>query len=186
MISTLNRYRFRSAFRDAGRALTLKPKQIDELLKDPDANRDGPVYQLSERIIAVPRHLGIHCGGIVITPRPVSQLAPLERANKGVIVTQYDKDAAEAMGLIKIDLLGNRSLSTVNEAVEIIGRPRQRERKMRRFKSMRHVQRFLSAHGPINNLFRLCRHGLKARHYRTFRDRSFATWREVTYVTSAA
>jgi DNA polymerase III alpha subunit len=70
----------------------------------------------------VPRHLGVHCGGIVITPAPVRDIAPLERATKGVIVTQYDKDAAEAVGLIKIDLLGNRALSTVNGAVNIISK----------------------------------------------------------------
>jgi len=51
---------------------------------------------------------------------------------------------------------------------------------MRRFKSARHAQRFLSSHGPITNLFRLCRHGLKAEHYRLLRGRAFAEWREVT------
>ena len=59
----------------------------------------------------------------MITPSPVRDLAPLERAAKGVIVTQYDKDAAKAVGLIKIDLLGNRALSTVNETVNIITQP---------------------------------------------------------------
>ncbi len=57
---------------------------------------------------------------------------------------------------------------------------RQRERQMRRFKSMRHAQCFLSSHGAINNLFRLCRQGLKAAHYRILRDRAFDEWREVT------
>ena len=75
----------------------------------------------------------------------------------------------------------------INNRAEVSHQPtRQRERQMRRFKSMRHVQRFLSSHSPINNLFRQCRHRLKARHYRIFRDRAFATWREVTYVKSVA
>ena len=75
----------------------------------------------------------------------------------------------------------------MNNRAEVSHQPtRQRERQMRRFKSMRHVQRFLASHGPINNLFRMCRHGLKARHYRIFRDRAFATWREVMYVKSVA
>ena len=59
---------------------------------------------------------------------------------------------------------------------------RQRERQMRRFKSPGHAQRFLSAHGPINNLFRVGRHLLKAKHYRWFRDRAFDIWTEVTCV----
>ena len=46
---------------------------------------------------------------------------------------------------------------------------------MRRFKSPRHIQRFLSIHGPINNLFRIGRYLMKAVHYRLFRDRAFAT-----------
>jgi DNA polymerase III alpha subunit len=120
MISNINRYRRRSAIRDVGRFLGLKPPQINELVKRRKTNPDSAIYRLAERIIGFPRHLGVHCGGIVITPSPVSDIAPLEMATKGVIVTQYDKDAAEAVGLIKIDLLGNRALSTVDGAVNII------------------------------------------------------------------
>ena len=120
MISNINRYRRRSAIRDVGRFLDLDPNQINELVNSRKANRDSAIYKLAETIIDVPRHLSVHCGGIVITPKPVSCIAPLERANKGVIITQYDKRAAEAVGLVKIDLLGNRALSTVNEAVNII------------------------------------------------------------------
>jgi len=54
-----------------------------------------------------------------------------------------------------------------NNRAEVSHQPtRQRERQMRRFKSARHAQRFLSAHGPINNLFQLGRHLMKATHYR--------------------
>jgi DNA polymerase-3 subunit alpha/error-prone DNA polymerase len=122
MISNINRYRRRSAIRDVGRFLGLKPPQITDLIKRRAANSDSAIYRLTERIIGFPRHLGVHCGGIVITPSPVRDIAPLEMATKGVIVTQYDKDAAEAVGLIKIDLLGNRALSTVDGAVNIISR----------------------------------------------------------------
>jgi DNA polymerase III alpha subunit len=120
MICNINRYRRRSAVRDVARFLGLQPHRINELVNKTNANSDSAVYKLAERIKGFPRHLGVHCGGIVITPSPTAGLVPLERAAKGVIVTQYDKDSAEAMGLIKIDLLGNRALSTVNEAVNII------------------------------------------------------------------
>jgi putative transposase len=63
---------------------------------------------------------------------------------------------------------------------------RQQERQMRRLKSPGQAQRFLSAHGPINNLFRLGRHRMKTAHYRLFQDRAFALWREVTCVLNAA
>ena len=68
-----------------------------------------------------------------------------------------------------------------NNRAEVSHQPtRQRERQMRRFKSPRHIQRFLSVHGPVNNLFRVGGHLMRAVHYRFFRDRAFATWQEVT------
>ena len=69
----------------------------------------------------------------------------------------------------------------LNNRAELSHQPtRQRERQMRRFKSPGHAQRFLSAHGPINILFCVSRHLLKAAHYRLFRDHAFWTRREVT------
>ncbi len=59
---------------------------------------------------------------------------------------------------------------------------REQERQMRRFKSMGQTQRFLSVHGPIQNLFRVGRHHLKAVHHRLLRARAFVDWREVTCV----
>ena len=122
MISNINRYRRRSAIRDTARAFGLKPEEINRLVKERTTHANSTVHELAEKIVGVPRHLGVHCGGIVITPSQVRDIVPLERATKGVVVTQYDKDAAEAMGLIKIDLLGNRALSTVNGAVNIISK----------------------------------------------------------------
>jgi DNA polymerase III alpha subunit len=120
MVSNINRYRRRSTIRDVGRALGLELSHINQLVKESRTSGDSAIHRLAEKIINVPRHLGVHCGGIVITPVPLRDVAPLEMATKGIIVTQYDKDAAEAVGLVKIDLLGNRALSTVNGAVDII------------------------------------------------------------------
>jgi putative transposase len=57
---------------------------------------------------------------------------------------------------------------------------REQERQMRRFKSTVQAQRFLSVHGPIQNLFRVGRHHLKAVHHRLLRDRAFDEWKEAT------
>ena len=74
-----------------------------------------------------------------------------------------------------------------NNRAEVSHQPtRQRERHMRRFKSLRQVQQFLSVHSPINNLFRVGRHLMKAAHYRLFRERAFTTWRDVTMGLAAA
>ena len=68
-----------------------------------------------------------------------------------------------------------------NNRAEVSHEPtRQRERQMRRFKSARQAQLFLSVHGVVLNLFRLGRHRLKAVHHRLLRARSFATWEAVT------
>ena len=70
-----------------------------------------------------------------------------------------------------------------NNRAEVSHQPtRQRERQMRRFKSAAHAQRFLSVHGPIQNLFRVGRHLLRAVHHRLLRTRAFGVWREVTCV----
>ena len=68
-----------------------------------------------------------------------------------------------------------------NNRAEVSHQPtRQREHQMRRFKSARHVQRFLSVHGLVLNLFRVGGHLLRAAHHRLLRARSFRLWDEVT------
>ncbi len=75
------------------------------------------ILQQAEQIIGVPRNLSVHPGGVIITPDPVTEYVPVEYAAKGVPVIQWDKDGAEEAGLVKIDLLGNRSLGVIRDAV---------------------------------------------------------------------
>ena len=68
-----------------------------------------------------------------------------------------------------------------NNRAEVWHQPtRQREGQMRRFKSVRHAQRFLSVHGSVQNLFRVGRHLLHSAHHRLLRTRAFAEWEAVT------
>ena len=68
-----------------------------------------------------------------------------------------------------------------NNRAEVSHEPtRQRERQMRRFKSVGHAQRFLSVHGLVQNLFRAGRHLLRAGHHRLLRMRAFVVWDAVT------
>jgi putative transposase len=70
-----------------------------------------------------------------------------------------------------------------NNRVEVSHEPtREQERQMRGFRSNGHAPRFLSAHGQVNNLFRLGRHLLRAKNYRVLRERTFETWSQVTCV----
>ena len=69
------------------------------------------------------RHLGIHVGGMLVTRTPLIDLVPIERASMpGRVVSQYDKEDIEALGLVKIDLLSLRTLGVVAECVDRIER----------------------------------------------------------------
>jgi putative transposase len=57
---------------------------------------------------------------------------------------------------------------------------------MRRFKSQGQAQRFLTCHGIVNNLFRLGRHLMNAKNYRTYRERSFAEWTRASCIQNLA
>lgn len=97
-----------------------------------------------------------------------------------VLVTDKLKSYAAAKRDLKLGSEHRRS-RYLNNCCEVSRQPtRRRERHMRRFKSVRHAQRFLSTHSLIHNHFQLRRHVLSASEYRAARARTFTTWREVT------
>lgn len=75
------------------------------------------ILEIAGRIIGTPRHLSVHSGGVIITPEPIDRYVPVETAATGVPIIQWDKDGAEEGGLVKIDLLGNRSLAVIRDAI---------------------------------------------------------------------
>jgi len=75
------------------------------------------IFSIARRLIGLPRYLSVHPGGVVITPERIDNYVPVETAPKGVPVVQWEKDAVEDAGLVKIDLLGNRSLGVVRDAL---------------------------------------------------------------------
>ncbi|HTB94807.1 MAG TPA: OB-fold nucleic acid binding domain-containing protein, partial [Candidatus Sulfotelmatobacter sp.] len=85
------------------------------------------ILQVALRLDDAPRHLGIHPCGTVISARPLTHLVPLERATKGIVVTQYDMNAIESLGLIKMDLLGQRGLTTMALALDNIEKQEVKE-----------------------------------------------------------
>jgi DNA polymerase-3 subunit alpha len=78
------------------------------------------ILQVALRLDDAPRHMGIHPCGTVISARPLTWLTALERATKGIVVTQYNMNAIEALGLIKMDLLGQRGFTTMSLAFDNI------------------------------------------------------------------
>jgi DNA polymerase III alpha subunit len=147
MISTHATLGARSAFRETAKALGVANARVNALAKRipreleapyleklerlPDSSfiawREPPLAEalrLAERLDGAPRHLSVHCGGIVIADRPLTWYVPLERAAKDVVVTQFEMRAIEQIGLVKLDLLGNRALSTIGECVTLVKRGR--------------------------------------------------------------
>jgi len=80
------------------------------------------IIRVAQNIIGNPRYLSVHPGGVVITPDPIDDYVPVEIAPKGVPIIQWEKDAAEDAGLVKIDLLGNRSLGVIRDAIANISK----------------------------------------------------------------
>ncbi|MCI0606258.1 DNA polymerase III subunit alpha [bacterium] len=141
MICSYVTFTARLAVREIGKALGLPDDEItavssripwgadaQAVLEDKNQfpeTRDLPLEQepfplilkLAAHINGFPRHLSIHAGGIVIAPYPITQMIPLERSTKGLVVTQYDMYGVEDIGLVKIDLLAQRSLSVLDDVI---------------------------------------------------------------------
>ena len=86
---------------------------------------NDPLYQQifaeAEALLKLPRHLSVHAGGVVVAPGPLTDLVPVTRSgSKGVVITQFDLEAVEALGLVKIDLLGIRGLTVLGDVAEFI------------------------------------------------------------------
>lgn len=65
-------------------------------------------------------HLSMHCGGVVITPDEIRRYCPVEISSDGRQVLQWEKDSVEDAGLVKIDVLGNRSLAVIRDALSMV------------------------------------------------------------------
>jgi DNA polymerase III alpha subunit len=119
MVATVQYYRPRGALRDAGRLLGLSAAHFQRI--DAGQAECPELFRLAALLTGKPRHLGIHCAGLLITPCPITDVTPLARAAKGLLISHYEKDQAEAIGLVKMDLLGNSALTVIAEACNWLG-----------------------------------------------------------------
>jgi DNA polymerase-3 subunit alpha len=133
----------RGAIRDVGRVLEVPLPEVDRIAKmipfQPDATiadalktvpelrmlreRNSKIAQLlaiAQQIEGQVRHPSIHAAGIVITPRPLVEFLPLYQSVKGEITTQFPMGDVEALGLLKMDLLGLRNLTVIDDALELV------------------------------------------------------------------
>jgi error-prone DNA polymerase len=78
------------------------------------------IIDRASRLESLPRNIGTHCGGVVLVPDRVSRYVPVQINAKGVRIIQWEKDQTEKAGLVKIDLLGNRSLAVIRDTIESV------------------------------------------------------------------
>lgn len=127
----------RSAIREPARIMGIDSLEIDtfaELWRR--GSKDGipkDVLYLARRLIGKPRHLGTHPGGVVITPKPIITYTPVQISPLGWPVIAWEKDGTEDAGLVKIDLLGNRSLGVLRDSISLINREKNGKLEWDRF-----------------------------------------------------
>ncbi len=142
-IATFNILKAKSAVRDVGRVMGMSFGDVDRIAKlIPDdlnitvdlALKDSPqlrelvdgdedvrlLVETAEKIEGLARHCGVHAAGVVIAPEALVNLVPLLRTAHGEVSTQFDKDDVEALGLLKMDFLGLRTLTVIDDAVRSI------------------------------------------------------------------
>jgi DNA polymerase-3 subunit alpha len=134
----------KGAVRDVGRVLNMPYADVDKVVKlipddpriksiqealeiNPDlrmlSDNDPQVRELlgvASNIQGMPRHSGKHAAGVVIAPEELISYMPVQKGADGIITTQYAKDQVESCGLLKMDLLGLRTLSVIDDTLENI------------------------------------------------------------------
>jgi len=125
-VANHNMFRYRSALRETAKAFGLGDAEITaterKLFHSGDKSCvDDSIWQeifsIAKKIEGLPRGLGMHCGGLVITPEPICKYVPIEKSAEGYPLLAWEKEGTESAGFVKIDLLGNRSLAVIRDAL---------------------------------------------------------------------
>jgi DNA polymerase III subunit alpha len=138
----------KAAIKDVGRALDMPYGEVDRLAKLvplqlnitlEEALKDSPqlaaqcekddrlkeLMEVAQRLEGLARHASTHAAGVVISPQPLTEIVPLYKSNKDEITTQYDMNALERIGLLKMDFLGLTTLTVLDDAVRMIEQNRK-------------------------------------------------------------
>ncbi len=149
LIATFGTLGAKNAVRDVGRVLDMPYGEVDRVAKlfgsDPRITIDKALshskellnlYETSPKIAhlidtakkieGMARHASTHAAGVVITKKPLFEYLPVQ-VSEGQLVTEYDKDAVEELGLLKMDFLGLRTLTIISDALENIKNSRNIE-----------------------------------------------------------
>ena len=98
------------------KALTMNPELRKQYEEDPQVRY---LIDMSKRLEGLPRHTSMHAAGVVISQKDVVEYVPLSRASDGSITTQFTMTTLEELGLLKMDFLGLRTLTVIQDAVRL-------------------------------------------------------------------
>ncbi|MCC4421855.1 DNA polymerase III subunit alpha [Limosilactobacillus reuteri] len=93
-------------------------QQLKNLLDDNPKFR--LLIQVAQQLEGLPRHYSIHAAGIVLSEQPLHEVVPLQNGSDGLLMTQFAKDTVEALGLLKMDFLGLKNLSIMDNTLQMI------------------------------------------------------------------
>jgi error-prone DNA polymerase len=145
MVAMMDTFRARGALREVGKALGLAESEIDTIAKafphisaskitqaleslpevaelDLKSSKLETLFDLASRLEAYPRHLALHPSAVVLSDDHLADLMPMQNSFEGFLMSQFDKDDVEALGLAKLDVLGIRMLSTMAHTLDEIER----------------------------------------------------------------
>ncbi|RZW50557.1 MAG: PHP domain-containing protein, partial [Flavobacteriaceae bacterium] len=125
LIAVYNTFKFRASIRELGKVFGLPKSEMDVLTRGKfDFKRLDQLSQLvvvySQYIQGFPNYLGIHAGGIIISEKPIHYYTATFMPPKGFATTQFDMVVAEDIGLYKFDILSQRGLGKIKDAVDIV------------------------------------------------------------------
>ncbi len=129
LLGTMVTFKGKSAYRELGKVHGLPKEEIDKLAASPETEAAGSkllrhIHTLAQKLIGFPHQRSIHAGGILISEKPLSLYTALDMPPKGLPTTQWDMYVAEILGFEKLDILSQRGIGHIEEAVEIIRKNR--------------------------------------------------------------
>ncbi len=125
LLATYSTFQGRAAVRELGKVFGLPKEEIDKIVANPFQPEEHhelakTILHHARRLEGFPSHLSIHAGGILISEKPLNYHTALQMMPKGFPVTHFDMHHAEQLGFHKFDLLSQRGLGHIKDAVELI------------------------------------------------------------------